>query len=1085
MAYKTITFRQAAVDQADIKVSPTIIIGLGGTGQQVLMKIRRLFAEQYGSLEAIPIVKYLYIDTDKAPASQEDLTRDNDPFLSAIDFTPAETLKLSVNVSEYIRNINNYPFIKKWLKTTGKIAELGDLEEGAGQVRSASRLAFFEHFNEIRDKLTGALSVYDTAHQELMREMNVDVDYSSLFVYVITSLAGGTGSGIFLDMGCLLKHVYEDRSPSVIGYAVLPAVYSNYGARTQANGYASIKELDHYNFKNLFAPQWNASFEDVKFSPPPYSFFYLVDSQCEGGATVTPNTRPQLYDMLAENVFQDFGNSIFASFKRTTKVNLKQYLNDLYGFTHLDADGKEVLQETFSCRYSAFGLSLIRFPALRIKHACAFKLAADVIAQWGTEWKTERYGEIDKEIQNNVLPKLNILEGERSTVTHGVERVSQLITRIDTDESGNLSFAAKIDRTVEALRSDILHEEGQYREFFLTQRAKIEHALRGEESENQADWGDWLNVLRKNSDTVTDEVTTELASLFGTYATNPEFGVGFIITLAERIKNFLSGKGMENNPAANKYIPYFRQEMDTIDTEIKQCGKELNDFVHELGEIEHRGGLFVVGHRKPALRRQIHTVIDNFAMFLKLRVEKLLRRNAIAICEGIIEKIGSRIDQGEDVEFSGLLRTYQLLFENIGDMQRYCDRMYKYFKMKNDTPMIRNLYDPEELDNQYYPKYAGKGDIYKQNLGRHSAEVMRVLGLETLDQLVDVIISDGVAEVGRKIMEYTMELFEPIENDYNVLEIFKKKHGLDREIIRIAIANGQPWVKPSPRTGNYQFDQEQKRYYIGVPEMPGSTLPAEFMQVAHNIDPSLIQKPLGNKADIVFFSEAAGFPAFYVNGIGTLKEAYNNHMINKEQDIHTTKEQYKFKDLMFFSDEKRQKWLACHRAYLLGSIMNILRSEFDKEYGEAIYGFEHERDFGNSIDFDLGTESRSVVYMFDSKLDRGIHDMILTKVEEKKDQLGDLDKIASLIAAFMYYQKKVYPIERREAGGGAADMVVSLQHSILEEEVQALASLAKDFGIETSGLRDRAKQIYEGLMSGKVPPYLTNDRASGRLRMSI
>jgi hypothetical protein len=255
MAYKIGRFEQPWQRAADVKMAPSIIVGLGGTGQQVLLKIRRLFAERYGSSEAVPAVKYLYIDTDRAPASQEDLTRDNDPLLTAIDFKPAETLSLGVNVREYVRNIDKYPNVKRWFKTNGELSDLGYLEGPAGQVRSAGRLAIFEHFDQIRDALSEAESVFALANQEAMREMDFEVDYSCLNVYVITSLAGGTGSGMFLDLGYLIKHFYADRQPTVIGFGVLPKAYSRHGTRTLANGCKSSTTMRHSPPKtNRYSP---------------------------------------------------------------------------------------------------------------------------------------------------------------------------------------------------------------------------------------------------------------------------------------------------------------------------------------------------------------------------------------------------------------------------------------------------------------------------------------------------------------------------------------------------------------------------------------------------------------------------------------------------------------------------------------------------------------------------------------------------------------------------------------------------------------------------------------------------------------
>jgi hypothetical protein len=45
-------------------IKRTIIIGLGGTGRDVLMRIRRFIIDKYGKLSNLPVVSFVHIDTD-------------------------------------------------------------------------------------------------------------------------------------------------------------------------------------------------------------------------------------------------------------------------------------------------------------------------------------------------------------------------------------------------------------------------------------------------------------------------------------------------------------------------------------------------------------------------------------------------------------------------------------------------------------------------------------------------------------------------------------------------------------------------------------------------------------------------------------------------------------------------------------------------------------------------------------------------------------------------------------------------------------------------------------------------------------
>lgn len=1087
MAFERIALiPEGGVEQTITRVSPTIIIGLGGTGQQVLLKIRRLFAEKYGSIDSIPIVQYVYIDTDDADASQEDLTRTNDPFISVVDFKKRERAKISVSVPKYVKNINNYPNVKKWLKTTGNIAKLGEIIKGAEQIRSASRLAFFEHFGNIQDCLQNAFKAANSSeNRAIMDTHNMDPNYQALNVYVIFSIAGGTGSGIFLDLGFLLREMFQAFNLSTIAFAVLPGIFANHGDRTLANGYAALKEADFYKFGNDFMPQWTASFEHKKYAPPPYNFFYLIDSQCEGGAQLTYNNRPFIYDMIAENIFQDFGNSVFADYRRSTRVNLSQYLNAIYGYKHLDADGETVLKEAFSLRYSAFGLSTIKLPATRIKNACAFKLASEIIAQWGVEWRENKYGEVDKEIVQNVFPKLNMLEGSRPTIVGGREEVSQLINRIDKYSAG-VGFASKIATEVEQVRQLLINStESDWRGTFLKRRADIEFNLRGTDSSEQENWGDWLNIVRKNADTIVGELEAELKNLMGDYASRPQFGVGFILTLATRIKKYLSGEGMEQNLDANRYIPRFKKEIAKLDSLIKDKEKELNDNVEELRNMELKGGSFRIGHFKPALRRGIDEVSESFSRLLMLKVDRLLRVNAIYICERLMDKIGTRqaSETGAE-EFSGLLQTYQTLFEAINSMHKYCNTMYEYFKKKIDTPLVRNIYEPDELDNLYYPRFMGKDEAYRANLDKHTTNVLAKLGIAQLDQLVSQINSEGVTKVGEKIISYTMKVFDDIEK-INILMILKERFNYGRNFIQEAIQNSKPWLRQSSNVGKYELDRQQKRFYVGLPEMPGSPVPDEFMKIITDIDPNLDRKQLGQQSEIVFYTEMAGFPAFYMHGIDSLKEAYIHYMTEKEADLHTTKDEYKYRDIIFFQDEDRDRWLLSHKAFILGSILGVLDGTENANEESVCYSFTDESRVGNARPYDLGIESRAILYMFERMMKKPIYQSVLDEVEKKKERLDSLEKWASYSAVLRYYQGEIYPMEQIDVGGGAYISVLSLHGSVIAEENRAIEIALKDQKISNRDLNERAGKLLQQIKAGKLPPMVKRIADSNRLRLEI
>ena len=329
---------------------PTIIIGLGGTGKEVLLRTRRQFVEKYGSLSDFPTVSYLYIDTDNAPPEESGLARERDYLINEIDFQPSEKIFNPVNPSEYIYRINELPHIKPWLNTTGEIGNLGTMNTGAGQIRPAARLAFYHNFDEITSKLLSAKSrITDSRSINLVKEKHKikNVNTDKINVYVVTSLSGGTGAGMFIDFGFLIRQLFRNQAVTSC-YIVLPKIFQNYGKeRIFANAYASLKELEYYNFQNRFEVSWKKN-ESHVFQPGVYDDVYLVDGENSKNLSLSEMSNRDIYKMLADSIFQDFSNSDFANYKRSVRINLVQYKQRIW------PDDNTVAENSLSRKYSTF-----------------------------------------------------------------------------------------------------------------------------------------------------------------------------------------------------------------------------------------------------------------------------------------------------------------------------------------------------------------------------------------------------------------------------------------------------------------------------------------------------------------------------------------------------------------------------------------------------------------------------------------------------------------------------------------------------------------------------------------------------------
>jgi hypothetical protein len=259
-----------------------LFICLGGTGQMVAMRLKKLIHDSLGD---IPSVRFLVIDTAEALA----------PSTGELALEPSEFLTVnSFNADAILENLHLHPTIAAWLPENLKP---GKVRGGAKQIRAIGRLALFWHSREIQERIAGAVThlaelanrsfvagnrqpAYgETSHGRLIQTQD------GIDVFLVASLCGGTGSGMFLDTAYLTHQALASRGiedVTTTGLLVLPGAFSNVRSpRIQANAYSALMELDEQMRRADFACAYPHASVSIKRKP--FDLCYLVDSVNERG----------------------------------------------------------------------------------------------------------------------------------------------------------------------------------------------------------------------------------------------------------------------------------------------------------------------------------------------------------------------------------------------------------------------------------------------------------------------------------------------------------------------------------------------------------------------------------------------------------------------------------------------------------------------------------------------------------------------------------------------------------------------------------------------------------------------------------
>ena len=362
-------------------INRTVCIGLGGTGRDVLMRIRRLIIDQYKDLSNLPVVSFVHIDTDKEATQSVSLRTGNTYQGVDLGFQDAEKVNATMTaqqVSELVQGLEQcrsnrlqpspYEHIAHWFPPQ-LLRNVRAIDQGAKGIRPVGRLAFFHNYLKIKQAIEIAEQRTRGHEQDLLRKFGLIVD-PGLNIVVVGSLCGGTGSGTFLDIAYSLRYAYPDVK-QLLGYLVIsPELYGN-TPNMCANTYAALMELDYYSspgteFKACYNQQYLTIVQEKR---PPFDYTYLVSKSTEQGNYVIDKQR-KLCNVIAHKIALDFSSEL-APIVKGMRDNFAQHLIQEDDHPRPNSQG-----------YLTFGLAAIYFPRDRISQITVARINSKLVNFW-------------------------------------------------------------------------------------------------------------------------------------------------------------------------------------------------------------------------------------------------------------------------------------------------------------------------------------------------------------------------------------------------------------------------------------------------------------------------------------------------------------------------------------------------------------------------------------------------------------------------------------------------------------------------------------------------------------------------------
>lgn len=299
----------------DGPIFPAIIIGLGQTGLLTLQRLRNEIHDTVAPVDKIPSLRLSYIDTDAEAVQKLHRQEQRSPL------TADEVVGTKLNrAAHYLKpRRNGRSLIEGWFDPQ-LLYRIPRNPETQG-IRAFGRLAYLDHYRSIVGKFREDLDActHPDSLAQSCRQTGLSFRTNRPRVYIIANLAGGTGSGMFLDMAYTARHKMRQlgyANPEVIGLFLVPGMERAglRGSNSIANTYAALRELNHYSLpETVFQAQYDERDGSVHDPAAPFSRIIILPA----AAATEKNKSSQfeesvipLVRMLRRELFSPWGKQL-------------------------------------------------------------------------------------------------------------------------------------------------------------------------------------------------------------------------------------------------------------------------------------------------------------------------------------------------------------------------------------------------------------------------------------------------------------------------------------------------------------------------------------------------------------------------------------------------------------------------------------------------------------------------------------------------------------------------------------------------------------------------------------------------------
>ena len=892
----------AQADEGRLRgISRSIIIGVGGTGHQIMLDVRRRLVEKHGSLDRIPIVSFMLLDTDQAIFTR------NPDYDDAVNLDSADKIHTSVHgVDALRRNLRDHPHLRTWVDPR---VLTGDIDQGAGAVRARGRLAYFWNYATIARKLEDEmLKVTRDSSKEAAIRNGLQVG-EGITVYIVGSLLGGTGSGMFLDLAYTVRNKFKSqRMLEMVGMFSIPPNSEAVAVDNRPNAYAALLELNHFTDPSTtYSAQYQADIPPLEDADPPFRYCYLVDT---ASPLAQLDSVKDLVQMIGHSIFLDL-TSEFQRQKKSNRNNFDQFL--------ITSDGLGCPQN-----YMGFGLSAIHFPKDKVIAACQNRLAGDIIRRW-TE-PLEKIANLGPFADQELL-RLGLTP----------EAVERQVAMANSETGETLRDAAIGYWTATNRQYESAYPGHNRVAEFLTARQKETEAKVADTDPNP-------DILAKRKTNLGESVYQIQQNLGGTFRAKEQAlrewagerindpnhrhgtAAATLDVFADRFRATITQQEKRQEEITNAR-PMLLQNRDTALREINRlAGDTILSLIPNAKRRE-------IDEQKDAYLTNVRRIDANAIDFRAAEASIVFYRQmlgAITTLKADMDRYVERMESLRAMFARAVRSAIQRPTELNGEI------LFEPGRREVDPATGQDRYVGGDIDDRYQTYVGNPMDPANAVVNNLITDILAALG--TRSDIWGVRDAD-IQRLSSVILHHTYAVFRPIEEE-TVLDKFFTKYGNDTDrtiqTLRRVTSLSQPFLQLQENAPNYAHNINKEQTIVGV--LHGSTPRSEheqrFLTMIMDTVQGVKEQQISNSNEpyqVLFLRERAAFPLRLLQGMDSYRYAYDQtkSLGAAANPIHTRTD---IKEWIRISPPSAEEQKTAWRAFVVGWSSDVIAEDHETRY---------------------------------------------------------------------------------------------------------------------------------------------------------